>query len=410
MTAIYNRLGLLILLFSLLFAACAPTAAEPGPGLAAEESPLPELPLAVEATPTLSSLERYYVPTYYSPFYGQVIEDSKSENGLRIYASIPSENWAPVLEIFQNHYPWINVITLELEASEAFGRYSQEMESDARTADIVISSDVIAWQHFTEQGQVLTYRSQEEAYLPSWSKAGAGIYTASIDPLLIIYNKQMLDRAPVSMLYLSTLARAFTAKYTSTIAVHDVTLSPNGFVANWFWIRNQGEAGWNILKAVGVTAPVFKNSDRQIVEDVGTGVNYMAYFVSSLAVLPRLSEYPDLGWSYMQDGQPIALQNVAITQANASPNSAKLMLDFLLSQEGQLALSMGGLTPYRTDVLRLSPLHLEKISGIVGQEKLIFLLYEPRLDNPGSVADFSRRWEAALRPPEVLQAESTPEN
>lgn len=410
MAATYPRLALLTLIFSILLTACAPTAVAPLPGPAAEESPLPASSAGFEPTPTVSALERYYVPTYYSPFYGQVIEDSKTENGLLIYASTSSESWAPVLDIFQNHYPWINVINLELEAGQAFDRYNQEVEAGARTADIVISSDILGWQDFIAQGQVLTYRSQEEGYLPSWSKTGGGIYTASIDPLLIIYNKRLIDKPPYSMLGISVLARAFTAKYTSTIAVHDIAASRQGFAANWFWTKNQGEAGWNILNAVGITAPVLQSSDSQIIDDVGSGTNSMAYFVSSLAVLPRMSEYPDLGWSYIQDGQPIALQNIAITQANASPNSAKLMLDFLLSQEGQLALSLGGQTPYRTDIIRLSSSHLEKVSEAVGQEKLIFLLYEPQLKSVSRVADFSRRWDAALRPPELLEPEITPEN
>ena len=404
MTATHKQLSLLIVLF--LLAACAPTVTEPGGNALPEETLLPQDVPDVEPTATLSSLERYYVPPYYSPFYGQVVEDSKSENGLLIYSTLGYENWEPLIRAFQEHYPWINVISLELEPGEVFERYSQENGSELRTADIIISSDIAAWQDFTKQGQVLPYRSQEDSYLPSWAKAGAGIYALSSDPLLIIYNKQLVENPPVSMQDIGTLSSAFTSRYASNIVTYDIAMSQPGFAVNWFWVKNQGETGWDILKAIGQANPVLGTSERQMVDDIGSGDGFLAYFVSAIAVLPRLQEYPDLGWSYIEDGQPIVLQSMAITQANSSPNSAKLMTDFLLSQEGQLALALGGLTPYRADIVRVSPLHIEKVSEIVGQDKLIFLAFDPQLDNLASTAEFIQRWDAALRKPTSLEQET----
>ncbi len=62
----------------------------------------------------------------------------------------------------------------------------------------------------------------------------------------------------------------------------------------------------------------------------------------------------------MHDGQPVLLNSMAITENAASPNSAKLRIDFILSQEGQYALALDGFTPSRSDISGITEYHLDK--------------------------------------------------
>lgn len=396
-------------ILSLILSACIPTSNDQAPTpVIPEATPIPQTIATIEAAPTLSVLESHYIPTYYSPFYTQIVEGSKSEPGLRVYSLLSVENWEPVLRAFQEHYPWINVTTLALEEEDVFKRYNQEVEAGTPTADLLISSDIAAWQTLIEQGQVLPYRSQEDSYQPSWAKTSAGIYGFSSDPMIIIYNKTLVKDPPETMQDVSVLASVFPGEYQGKMITYDSGLSVIGFDTNWFWTKSKGEPGWEILNAIGNISPILTTSDAQIVQSVGTGSSSIGYFISALAVTPRLQEYPNLGWTYIKDGQPISIHNVAITQANASPNSAKLMLDFLLSQEGQLSLSLGGLTPFRADIARISTLHLEKISEEVGQENLIFFSFDPDLRNPQRSQAFLERWTAALRK-NIVPEETEPE-
>lgn len=385
-----------ILPFLLIFSACAPGASGSGTGAALEGTPTPENMPTLQPTPTFSILELHYVPPYYSLFYGDIISASKTENGLLVYSPINAASWEPAIRAFQEHFPWVNVLPLEVAAGEAFARYTAEYGTNVRTADIIVSPDVVAWQEFIAQGQVLTYRSPEEAYLPSWARSGSGIYALSGEPLLIVYNKQLVVTQPETMEQVGILASAFENEYRDKISTLDIT-SPDGFAANWFWLENEGEPGWNVLNAVGKTSPTLTVADNRLLQAVASGDIRIAYFVPSQLLLSRLEEFPELGWSYIKDGQPILLYNMAITQANASPNSAKLFLDFLLSQEGQVALAMGGLTPYRSDITRVSQLHLETVSQQVGQENLIFSDLAPELQDAALVQPVLERWLQAMK-------------
>jgi iron(III) transport system substrate-binding protein len=405
-----NRLkgSVLFVLFMLVLSACGPTGPAPvTPVTAGTPVPVTPAPGGELAEPTLSVLERYYVPAYYSPFYAQIVEDSKSENGLLIYSSADSKNWLPVVRTFREHYPWIEVIVFPLEPGKVFERYFNEYTGQLRTADIVVSSDLLGWQEFIEKGEVLSYRSAEDAYLPSWARTGFGIYALSSDPLLLIYNKSALSStAPESMQDLVVMTDAFEEYYRGRVIAHDVASSRNGLVLNWFWLNARGETGWNILRALSRVKPMFSDSDQQMAQAVGTGDARLGYFVSSAAVLPAQAQYPNLSWSYLRDGQPIQVTSIAITRANRSPNSAKLMMDFLLSQEGQLALSLGGLTPYRTDIAQVSELHIEKVSAEVGQENLIFIVPDPGLRDQQALNALLLRWQSVFGQPAPAAAET----
>jgi iron(III) transport system substrate-binding protein len=208
---------------------------------------------------------------------------------------------------------------------------------------------------------------------------------------------------------MASLANSFSDELIFRLAAYDISLSPAGFSAHWFWTKNRGEAGWEILKLIGDSTPLLLGNEDEMLAAVGSGQAYLGYFVSGQAVISALDEYPDLAWSYIGDGQPIVFQKMAITQANDSLNSAKLFFDFLLSQEGQFTIASGGLMPYRADVSRISPLHLEKIADVVGQESLIFMSFDSQLSNQVLTAGFQQRWEAALRKPLVPGSDATPD-
>lgn len=398
MTFTHRVAVFLFMAVALALTACVPVDGSLVPTLAVPGSAQgPDSAAPVEPTPTMLSQERYYVPAYYSQFYDQIIEGSKTESGLRIYSSLSAESWEPVLRAFKEHYPWVEVNIVTIVDEDIFERYFREAANGTTTADIIISPDIAAWQALIAQGEVLTYRSAENSYFPSWARENTGIYALSSTPLLIIYDKTQVQNPPDSMLAIDTLARVFAGNYQGEIITYPGDSSVLGLNANWFWLNAKGEAGWQTLGAIGNLSPVLETSGASIVQSVGTGNSKVGYFVPATAVLPRLDEYPNLGWSYIKDGQPILLYNVAITQSNVNPNAAKLMLDFLLSQEGQLTLAMGGLTPFRSDVARISALHLETVAEEVGPENLIFLSFDPGLSNNQRYTTFIERWAQTFK-------------
>jgi iron(III) transport system substrate-binding protein len=284
-----------------------------------------------------------------------------------------------------------------VEATEVFNRYLAETTEGAHTADLLISSDVIGWQDFIGKGEVLTYRSQEELFLPAWATRNIGLYVISSDPLLIIYNRGLISTPPRSIAELAHMTVQDPAGYQQQILTYDAEIDTTGFAVNWFWLNQLGETGWSELANIGDVSPTFTLDRNFMVDSVGMGTSKIGYFVTSTVALRGLQTYPDLSYTYISDGQPLLLNYIAITQKSASQNSAKLFVDFILSQEGQVAVSLGGLTSYRPDVAEIATNHLNKVEQAVGTENLIFLYIDPPLADPEIRNAFLERWKLALK-------------
>lgn len=384
---------LIVAIIFFLTSSCGPQTAIPSTPTALPPTPT-GIP-AVATQPANTALQQYYVPPYFLPSYAEIIEGSKTEQELVIYSVMSNTNWAPILETFKSHYPWIRVKTVELGTSEVFDRYLQESASGQPTADLIISTDIIGWQNFINAGEVLTYRSQEETFLPLWSTTNIGVYVVSSDPMLIIYNKELVPVPPISLGQLISFVNNQEG-FKQQIVTYDAETNATGFSINWAFVKHFGEPGWEKLTNLGYQQPILTPDRNRMVRMVNEGSAKLGYFVTSIVVFPNLDTYTNLGYKYMQDGQPVLLRYMAITQSGANKNSAKLLLDFLLSQEGQLAIDRGGLTPYRTDIANLAQYHLDKISQQVGDENLIFIDLDPTIMNVENRQTFLDRWKLVL--------------
>ncbi len=394
-----------------MLAACGPVT------MAQTATPLPPTTAPKPAGVVTSPLDQYFVPPYYSADYITIIEESKKEAGLVIYSVVPQKNWEPIIRAFNGHYPWVIVTTFELDSSGVFNHYYDAANAGIRSADIAITSDQAGWQAFFDKGEIFNYRSQEDLFVPEWSKstigiskAHTGLYTTSIDPMLIIYNQQMVTDSPSTLSAIATMSAADPARYREQVTTVDADLDAAGYATNWFWINRTGEAGWSDLNAIGSTKPILEPSSEAIVDAVGSGNMKVGYFASALSVFQKLDDYPDLGWSYITNGQPILLNSIAITRKAASPNSAKLMLDFILSQDGQLAIAKGGLTPYRNDIFGIPEHHINTIAQTIGDENLILFAMDERIMDMEKQKIFIERWRTAMQKtsPPTPTPEATP--
>ena len=136
-----------------------------------------------------------------------------------------------------------------------------------------------------------------------------------------------------------------------------------------------------------------------MIDAVLSGEASLGFFVSNITVQPRLAAAQQLlGYSFVPDAQIVAVRPMAVTKAASSPNSAKLMLDYILSSEGQMAFAKGGLTAYRTDVADKAPLHLAQVSKAAGgDDKLIVARPEADMAEQSKHDEFITRWQKALQ-------------
>lgn len=355
------------------------------PAPAATETPAVEAPAATEA-PAVDPMD-------------ELVEASKNEkDGLLVYSIMGENNWAPVIAAFNAKYPWITVTALDLGTTETFERYYTESAGGARTADMIITSAPGEWQEFIAKGELEVYEPVNAAGLPDFAKLADGIYAVSTDPFIIIWNKQLVATPPATMAEIATLAAdpAFAGKVTT----YDAEKNGTGHAINWFWTKKMGDAGWTTLEAIGKSNVNMQTSAGNMVKSILSGEAAVGYFVSGISVFPK---YPDaepiMGWAYDTSGQVVMIRGMGITKKAVSPASAKLLMEFILSAEGQLAWSEGGLTAYRPDVADQAEHHLQGIIDAVGADNVIYFYFDPDIANAANRQAFVDKWKTALGRP-----------
>ena len=369
-------------------ATTAPTSA-PAAATAAPTRPAPPASTSAAPAPTVAATA--------APAAGdmaKIIEDSKKEDKLLVYSIMSAQNWAPVIKAFNAKYSWIKLETLDLGSNEVFERYYSESGSNARTGDIIITSSPDSWQDFIAKGEVQVYRSTEDDKLPAWSKLAPGIYTVSSDPMVFIWNKALVKEPPKTIADLAAQVEKNPSAFQSKLTTYDAEKNATGFAIYWFWLKKNGENGWKILETLGKTQVAARTSAGSMVDATLSGENSNGFFVSLISVLPKFpAADPVLGWSMIGDGTPILVRGMGITKKAASPNSAKLLVDFILSPDGQLAFAEGGLTAYRPDVADKAKLHLSKFEQQVGAQNLIPFSFDPDLRDKAKKDAFVARWK-----------------
>ncbi|WP_231699429.1 ABC transporter substrate-binding protein [Limnochorda pilosa] len=338
-------------------------------------------------------------PADYPAHYQQIIDASRQERSLLVYSNMAAYNWQPVIEAFNRHYPWITVQTLDLGSGEVFERYYSEVGSGARTADLMISGSPEQWIEFvSNRREAVEYVSPELANYPQeLASPLPGLYTVSLDPMVLAYNKLLLaeNLRPTGLQHLADLGEQEPGVFRGKITTYDVT-EAFGYAINWAFVRDRGgEEAWAILSRLLPNVRP-ERSAGPMLEKITIGEYVAGYFISGIVLFPRLERSGQiLGWTYMDEGTPFFMRGMAIPKHSTNVNSAKLMLDFILSKEGQEAFGRGGLTPYRADVdageFNTYRSILERIGG---ESKAIIVGYDE--ESLRQLDDFQARWESLL--------------
>ena len=336
-------------------------------------------------------------PSYYPGDYDKIVAAAKKEGGkLTIYSNMDVVNWKPIIDGFKKLYPFVSdVSTNNLDSSEVFSRYYSESAAGKSPASLMVSGDPSSWLRFAQDGHGMDYKSPEASHLPSFGNPKPGLYTFSADPILMAWNKTLLtgDKVPTGLGSLAKLVHSDPGTFKDKITTYDIGATSFGFAIDWNYVKQVGTA-WQVLqKLLPSTRP--ESSSGPMVEKLQSGEYVAGYFLSSTVVLPAVEKNDTLlGWSYIDDGTPIFLRGMAIPKTAPQTATAKLMLDYILSQPGQVQICNGGFTPYRNGMGTSVPRSYEQITKKVGKKNIVMIGYDevPKATEKA----FIKRWEGYL--------------
>lgn len=272
-----------------------------------------------------------------------------AESEVYVFTNLSVTQWDATLQGFAKHYPKIEVKIVDL-GSSVFERYYADSASGVRTADMIVSGGGDNWLELAAKKNLMEFEAAGTANLPDWSKPLKGLYTYSADPAVIIYNKpQIGEKGPASIHELAALLEAkpdLAGKLSTPQLAGQFARG-----ATWAWLSHNKD-GWDVLGKLGPASRPEKTVGP-IIEKVASGEYSAAYFVSGAALFSKLKQpafASVVGWNYSSDGTSVIPRLMGVTANAKSPNAAKLLVNYLLSAEGQTTVGQGGATPYRAGI------------------------------------------------------------
>jgi iron(III) transport system substrate-binding protein len=286
------------------------------------------------------------------PGRDELVKAANAEGNLLIYSIMAAENWKPVLARFSALYPQIKVQTLDLPSqSEPFERYLAETATRSRTADLIFSPGNENWIDLHKRGEILPLALAQAEGMESWMTPMPGLYGLSVTPVALVWNNVLVPERerPRDFAQFVDLVKAKGAQWRGKIATY-TPLATFGRTVHGTYAQYAGDKAWDQFGVLAASAPRFERSGGAMVEKVLSGEYAAGWFIATSTLWPRLKDPARaklLGWSFVGAGQPVMLSAAAVPKASVNRNSAQLMLEFLLSVEGQRLLGVGGLTPVR---------------------------------------------------------------
>lgn len=334
-------------------------------------------------------------PSYYPADYQSIVDASKKEGGeLVIYSNTDQTNWAPIFRDFTAKYPWVKISANNLESDAVFQRQLSEMATGNAPADLLVSNATQGWAEYASKPDTtMAYESPELSKLPDFVTLMPNVYAMSMDPIGMLYNTAIIDKELTSIKDLADYVQANKDKMKNKITTRDVG-GAFGFSVSKAWADNATDS-WDTLAKVMPFARAETSSGTQ--KDKITSGEYAAGFLISGAVgFPAEKDAGGLlKFVLPKDGTDVIGRGIAITPKAPHVNTAKLFVDFVLSEAGQSAVAEGGLASYRDNVKPAPGLHTyQEVEQKAGKDNIIVVPYE--ITSEADVKAFTDKWNGLL--------------
>lgn len=335
-------------------------------------------------------------PDYYPSDYQDLVDAAEEEGGeLTIYSNTDQENWAPIFRDFQKKYPFVETINANnLDSDEVFQRVLSEQATGGTDADLLVSNAAQAWAEYVETDDaVLEYETPELGELPDFGEVLPNVYAMSMDPAGITFNNSLLPDGITGYEDLASQVEQDPATFDGKITTRDVT-GAFGFTVTHALTEARPDL-WSAFETILPNARPETSSGTQG-EKILAG-EYVAGFQISTA--PSYPIVESSGGLYQvvlpEDGTVVLPRGIGIVPGATHEATAKLFLDFVLSEEGQNAVAEGGLTSYRESVEIAEGRHTyQEVVEAVGEDQIILGTYE--LIPEDQVNEFVDRWNGLL--------------
>ena len=305
------------------------------------------------------------VPAGYPADYGKLVEAAHKEGRVSIYTSTDSAQAQTLVDAFRAAHPSITVDWNDLGTNATFNRVISEAAAGQMGADLVWTSAMDQLISLVDRGLTETYRSPESGALPSWAIYKDQAYGTTIEPAAVLYNRSLLPEAEVPRSHAALLALLTSKRdaLRNKVGSFDPEKSGTGYMFANVLSRSVPQF-WELIRAFGAAGGKVYSSSGQMREKAASGEHVLLFNVIGSYALEWVKASPNLGVAFLSDHVPALARVALIPKGTPRPNAGRLLLDFMLSAQGQKLMGERMVPSIRTDIS--GDMSLDGINRIAG--------------------------------------------
>jgi iron(III) transport system substrate-binding protein len=326
---------------------------------------------------------------------GQVAAAVEAREQLNIVSTTDASEVADLLADFRARFPGIQTVYSKVNSNDIYNQIVDPASSGDAPGDVVWSSAMDLQIKLVNDGYAQPYVSKEMAHMPDWAIWKDEAYAITAEPIVIVYNKNLVAESdiPRTRADLTNLMIRKPDTYRGKIASYDPEQSGSGFL---FITRDAGitKTTWEMVRAFGAAGIKLYSTTGTILDRIASGEHLIAYNMIGSYAIERAKEDASIGVVFPADYITLMSRIAFIPVAARHPESAKLFLDYLLSERGQKFLLARSVGPVRVGLGADGVIPSDRSAAVkpihIGPELLTYLDQSKR-------ASFLKEWRRALQ-------------
>ncbi|WP_091726915.1 ABC transporter substrate-binding protein [Proteiniborus ethanoligenes] len=247
-----------------------------------------------------------------------------------LYSSLKDTQLAALKEKFTAKYPHVNMDYYTAGTGNVMTKLATEQQAGGISADLIWVGDPTNYINFKADDLLYPYDSPAAKEIPDKFKDPDRMYISGrLIMLGFVYNTNMLtaEEAP------KTWDDLLKPEFKDYVGMTDPTSAGTTFntVAGLVQHPNYG---WDYFRALKENGVKLENGSSGVVNKVGAGEYKVAIGVDYIARSVKAQGSP-VDFIYPADNIPVIESPIAIIKNTKNLEAAKLLYDFIISEEGQ---------------------------------------------------------------------------
>jgi iron(III) transport system substrate-binding protein len=281
-----------------------------------------------------------------------------------LYTSQPDEDVESLLRAFNSKHPGVEVQVFRSGTEEVVGKVMAEKMTGEIQADVLLLADSVTFDVLKSSNVLEPYRPPELAEIPETFVDKDGMYCGTkVLATVLLVNADKVKTLPDSWTIMTSPASkgdGFIASplYSGAAAYQLGVL-----------VRTEG-IGWAYYEGLKANGISVGKGNGGVITAVAGGEKTYGLVVDYMALRAKLKGSP-VDFSYPKEGVTVVTEPVALVKKESPNGDARLLVDFILSEEGQKLVASQGYTPVRRGIA--APV------GLKSADELKILDFDPAL-------------------------------